>query len=132
MTRSGCTGLPETREKRRRRLTSSSASTTTAREWHFNLVLNAPLSDEQSDALDWSDRFNDGRIGLAEAPGYSRFICIFTAESLTDAVAEALSFFEDLPGVLIRSVELDPIALANNGMATTAVVSAQSTPSGAA
>ncbi|MEU5159611.1 hypothetical protein AB0G74_08370 [Streptomyces sp. NPDC020875] len=102
------------------------------REWHFNLVLDAPLTPEQSDALDWSDRFNDGRIGLAEAPGYSRFICIFTAESLTDAVAEALSFFEDLPGVLVSGVELDALALANNGMTTPAVLPAEPTPSGAA
>ncbi|MEU0985080.1 hypothetical protein [Streptomyces sp. NPDC005953] len=102
----------------------SQGNTGTVRDWHFNLVLDAPLTEEQSDALDYSDRSNDGRIGLAEAPGYSRFICAFTAETLTDAVAEALSFFDDLPGVLIRSVELDEIALAHNGMATAAVVPA--------
>ncbi|MFD9715871.1 hypothetical protein [Streptomyces sp. NPDC059076] len=36
-----------------------------------------------------------------------------------------MGFREDgLPGVLIRSVELDEIALAHNGMATAAVVPA--------
>ncbi|WP_153486483.1 hypothetical protein [Streptomyces katsurahamanus] len=82
------------------------------------------LTLEQSDTLAGLDRFNDGRICLAEAPGYSRFICSFKAETLTGAIAEALSFFEEFPGVLVRSVELDPQALAENGMATASVVPA--------
>ncbi|MFJ4773518.1 hypothetical protein ACIP88_31155 [Streptomyces uncialis] len=50
--------------------------------------------------------------------------CTFKAETLTDAIAEALGLFVDLPGVLIRSVELDEIALDENGMSTPAVVPA--------
>ncbi|MGW1977313.1 hypothetical protein [Streptomyces sp. NPDC001889] len=92
------------------------------RSWHFNLCLRDALTPEQSDTLDGLDRFNDGRIGLAEAPGYSRFICCFEAGTLTEAIAEALSFFDDFPGVLIRGVELDPLALEYNEMATAAVV----------
>ncbi|MFI5618024.1 hypothetical protein [Streptomyces sp. NPDC051567] len=109
---------------------SSSVSTAPVREWHFNLCLQDPLTPEQSDTLDGLDRFNDGRIGLAEAPGYSRFICIFRAVTLTEAIAEALSFFEDFPGVLVRGVELDEIGLVNNGMATPSVVPAEPTFSG--
>ncbi|MEU0988031.1 hypothetical protein [Streptomyces sp. NPDC005953] len=94
------------------------------REWQFNLVLDAPLTDEHRDTLDGLDRFADGRIGLAEAPGYSRFMCLFPAESLTAAIAEALNRFEDFPGVLVRGVELDELALDANGMVTAAVVPA--------
>ncbi|MFI5619670.1 hypothetical protein [Streptomyces sp. NPDC051567] len=94
----------------------------TGSNWHFNLCLRGPLNPEQSDTLDGLDRFNDGRIMFAEAPGYSRFICSFEAETLTAAIAEALSFFEDFPGVLIRSVELDPLAMECNGMTTPSVV----------
>ncbi|MFF8959054.1 hypothetical protein [Streptomyces sp. NPDC014894] len=100
----------------------SPESTATVRRWDFNLRLQDPLTPEQSDTLDGLDRFNDGRIGLEEGPGFSLFSCSFEAGSLTDAVAEALSFFEDLPGVLVRSVELDPLALERNGMATPSVV----------
>ncbi|MFI1864323.1 hypothetical protein [Streptomyces jumonjinensis] len=103
---------------------ASSTSTVAVREWYFHLRLQEPLTPEQSDTLDGLDRFNDGRIGLEEGPGYALFSCIFKAETLTDAVAEALSFFEEFPGVLVRSVELDPQALAENGMATASVVPA--------
>ncbi|ANW17671.1 hypothetical protein [Streptomyces clavuligerus] len=103
---------------------ASPTTTVATREWYFNLVLDAPLTEEQSDTLAGLDRFNDGRICLAERPGYSRFICSFDAETLTGAIAEALSLFEDFPGVLVRSVELDHVALDENGMATPAVVPA--------
>ncbi|GLF97309.1 hypothetical protein [Streptomyces yaizuensis] len=105
---------------------SSSGTTSGASEpaWHFSLVLDAPLSDEQKDTLDGLDRFAEGGIGLAERPGYSRFMCVLRATTLTDAIADALSRFEDFPGVLIRSVELNWIALDENGMATPAVVPA--------
>ncbi|GLF99358.1 hypothetical protein [Streptomyces yaizuensis] len=92
------------------------------REWHFNLVLDAPLTEEQSSTLDHLERFHDGALGLAERPGHSRFICIVPADTLTGAIANALERFEDFPGVLVRSVELGPIALEENGMATPAVV----------
>ncbi|MGW6458123.1 hypothetical protein ACWF94_19800 [Streptomyces sp. NPDC055078] len=105
---------------------ASSPSIAAVREWYFKLCLQEPLTPEQSDTLDGLDRFNDGRIGLEEGPGHAEFSCIFEAETLTEAIAEALSFFEDFPGVLIRSVELDEIALSNNGMATAAVVPAPS------
>ncbi|MGX2994554.1 hypothetical protein JNUCC64_09685 [Streptomyces sp. JNUCC 64] len=94
------------------------------RDWHFNLVLDAPLSEEQIRTLDHLDRFHHGDMGLAERPGYSRFICAVRAASLTGAIADALGRFEDFPGVLVRSVELNPVALSENGMATPAVVPA--------
>nr|WP_202535533.1 hypothetical protein [Streptomyces sp. SID4919] len=105
-------------------MTDPQRGTGTVRNWYFNLVLDAPLTEEQSNTLDHLDRFNDGRIGLAERPGYSRFMCSFEAGTLTEAVAEALGFFEDFPGVLIRSVEMDHFDLRHNGMATRAVVPA--------
>ncbi|MFI5621672.1 hypothetical protein [Streptomyces sp. NPDC051567] len=92
------------------------------RKWYFDLVLDAPLTEEQSNTLDHLDRFNDGRIGLAERPGYSRFMCSFEGGTLTEAIAEALGFFEDFPGVLVRSVEMDHFDLDKNRMATPAVV----------
>ncbi|MFE7133293.1 hypothetical protein ACFVIM_20775 [Streptomyces sp. NPDC057638] len=92
------------------------------RNWYFNLVLQDALTEEQDDRLTELASFHDGRINLAERPGYSRFMCSFEAETLTQAIADALSRFEDLPGVLVRSVELDEIALEDNGMATPAVV----------
>ncbi|MER6913767.1 hypothetical protein ABT354_19025 [Streptomyces sp. NPDC000594] len=103
----------------------------TVRSWYFNLVLDAPLTEEQASTLDHLDRFHDGALGLAERPGYSRFICIVWADTLTAAVADALSRFEDFPGVLVRSVEMGPIALEENGMATPAVVPAPPPPEGA-
>ncbi|MFI5621510.1 hypothetical protein [Streptomyces sp. NPDC051567] len=96
--------------------------TVSERPWHFNLVLDAPLTPQQSDLLDGLDRFHEGGIGLAERPGYSRFMCVIPAATLTEAIADALSRFEDLPGVLVRSVELNAIALDENDMATAAVV----------
>ncbi|MEV3873763.1 hypothetical protein ACSMX9_19070 [Streptomyces sp. LE64] len=102
----------------------SPTSTVAAREWDFVLHLQAPLTPEQSDTLDGLDRFNDGRICLIEGPDYAKFTCTFAAATLTDAVAEALGFFEDLPGVLVRGVELGPAELEFNGMATPAVVPA--------
>ncbi|MYY09442.1 hypothetical protein GT204_11095 [Streptomyces sp. SID4919] len=92
------------------------------RNWYFNLVLQDALTEEQDDALTELAGFHDGRISLAERPGYSRFVCSFEAETLTQAIADALSRFVDLPGVLVRSVELDEIALDDNGMWTPAVV----------
>ncbi|MYY08065.1 hypothetical protein GT204_03905 [Streptomyces sp. SID4919] len=105
-------------------MSSSETTSDVPRDWHFNLVLDAPLTEEQSETLDHLDRFHDGALGLAQRPGYSRFICIVRADTLTAAVADALERFEDLPGVLVRSVELGPIALDENGMATPAVVPA--------
>ncbi|ANW19873.1 hypothetical protein I3J09_17675 [Streptomyces clavuligerus] len=94
------------------------------RDWHFNLVLDAPLTEEQRDIMNGSDRIAEGGLGLAERPGYSRFICVVRADTLTAAIAEALSRIGDVPGAFIRSVELDEIALDENGMATPAVIPA--------
>ncbi|MER5492969.1 MULTISPECIES: hypothetical protein [unclassified Streptomyces] len=94
------------------------------RNWYFSLVLQNALTEEQDDVLVELASFHDGHIALAEAPGYSRFMCSFKAETLTEAVAEALGRFVDLPGVLVRSVELDEIQLYDNDMATPAVVPA--------
>ncbi|ANW18774.1 hypothetical protein BB341_11310 [Streptomyces clavuligerus] len=95
------------------------------RKWYFTLHLQEPLTEKQSNTLDHLDRFNDGRIGLEEVPGVrAKFTCVFEAETLTAAIREALDFFEDFPGVLVRSVELDALELDENGMATPAVVPA--------
>ncbi|MFD4833685.1 hypothetical protein ACFWPV_28140 [Streptomyces uncialis] len=94
------------------------------RDWYFTLHLQEKLTPEQADELDGLDRFCDGRISRVESPGHTRFSCLFGAETLTDAIAEALGLFADLPGVLVRSVELDEIALDDNGMWTPAVVPA--------
>ncbi|GAA2259980.1 hypothetical protein GCM10010232_58670 [Streptomyces amakusaensis] len=92
------------------------------RSWYFNLVLDAPLTDGQKDFLDGLDRFAEGGIGLEEGPGYSGFLCVVRAKTLTAAIADTLGRFEDFPGVLVRSVVLDHFDLAANGMATAAVV----------
>ncbi|MFE7131347.1 hypothetical protein ACFVIM_10840 [Streptomyces sp. NPDC057638] len=94
------------------------------RSWYFNLVLDAPLTEEQQDTFNGLDRFHEGGIGLEEGPGYSGFLCVIPAETLTDAIADALKRFDDFPGVLVRSVVVDHVDLAANGMATPAVVPA--------
>ncbi|EDY47829.1 hypothetical protein [Streptomyces clavuligerus] len=94
------------------------------RKWHFVLHLQEKLTEEQADTIDGLDRFTDGRISRVESPGHTEFSCLFAAEVLTDAIAEALGLFEDFPGVLVKSVELDWVALDVNGMATPAVVPA--------
>ncbi|MER6911668.1 hypothetical protein ABT354_08360 [Streptomyces sp. NPDC000594] len=106
---------------KRRGSISSHGGIETVRDWYFNLVLDAPLTPEQKDTLDGLDRFGAGGVGLAERPGYSRFTCLIPAETLTDAIADALGRFEDFPGVLIRSVEMDHFDLSANGMWTPAV-----------
>ncbi|MFI5616400.1 hypothetical protein [Streptomyces sp. NPDC051567] len=94
------------------------------RNWRFTLHLQGPLTPEQSDTLDGLDRFSDGRICLVSGPNTAEFWCSFDAEQLTEAIAEALERFEDFPGVLVRSVELDEMALEDNDMATPAVLPA--------
>ncbi|MER7043485.1 hypothetical protein [Streptomyces jumonjinensis] len=94
------------------------------RNWRFTLHLQGPLTPEQSNTLDGLDSFSDGRINLVTGPGTAEFWCSFDAETLTKAIADALSRFEDFPGVFVRSVELDEIALEDNGMATPAVLPA--------
>ncbi|ANW19387.1 hypothetical protein [Streptomyces clavuligerus] len=98
------------------------------RDWYFNLVLDAPLTEEQKDTLDGLDRFGEGGVGLAERPGHSRFTCAIPADTLTAAVADALSRFDDFPGVLVRSVEIDHFDLASNDMATPAMLPAPPPP----
>ncbi|GLF97428.1 hypothetical protein SYYSPA8_24045 [Streptomyces yaizuensis] len=90
--------------------------------WHFHLVLDEPLTPEQSDTLDGLDRFHEGGIGLVQTPERHYFLCVVRAATLTEAIADTLARFEDFPGVLVRSVELDEIALDSNGMATAAVL----------
>ncbi|MER6914795.1 hypothetical protein ABT354_24235 [Streptomyces sp. NPDC000594] len=102
----------------------SPGSTAPVRKWYFTLHLKDALTEEQSDTLAGLDRFNDGRIGLVEGPDTAEFWCSFEAGTLTEAIAEALGFFEEFPGVLIRGVELDALALDENGMSTPAVVPA--------
>ncbi|MFI5616488.1 hypothetical protein [Streptomyces sp. NPDC051567] len=100
----------------------SSGNTALARNWYFNLVLQDVITEEQSDALAQLASFHDGRISLVESPERSWFTCSFEAGTLTQAIADALARFKDFPGVLVRSVELDPIALEYNEMVTPAVV----------
>ncbi|WP_405642349.1 hypothetical protein [Streptomyces uncialis] len=92
------------------------------RDWHFVLRADAPLTEQQSDLRDHLESFNDGRISLVEGPGTAEFWCTYEAGTLTAAIAEALNLFEQLPGVLVRSVELGPRELGQNGMTTSAVV----------
>ncbi|MYY09443.1 hypothetical protein GT204_11100 [Streptomyces sp. SID4919] len=94
------------------------------RDWYFTRHLQEKLTPEQADELERLDRFCDGRISRVESPGHTRFSCLFGAETLTEAIAEALDLFEDFPGALVHSVELDEIALDDNGMWTPAVVPA--------
>lgn len=92
------------------------------RDWRFTLHLQDPLNPGQLDTLFGLDSFSDGRTNLVRGPGTAEFWCSFEADHLTDAIAEALGRFEDFPGVLVRSVELDEMALEDNGMATPAVL----------
>ncbi|MGW6454773.1 hypothetical protein ACWF94_02395 [Streptomyces sp. NPDC055078] len=101
---------------------SSHEPTAVVRSWHFLMHPQDPLTPEQSDLMDTLDVFADGFVSLVEGPGYSKFICYVDATSLTDAIKEALARVEQLPGVLIRSVELSEYSLDHNGMATAAVV----------
>ncbi|MFI5945767.1 hypothetical protein ACIBCB_36720 [Streptomyces uncialis] len=94
------------------------------RDWRFTLHLQDSLTPRQLDTLFGLESFSDGRTNLVRGPDTAEFWCTFKAETLTDAIAEALGLFEDLPGVLVRSVELDEIALDDNGMWTPAVVPA--------
>ncbi|MER6914314.1 hypothetical protein ABT354_21805 [Streptomyces sp. NPDC000594] len=94
------------------------------RDWSFTLHLQEPLTPEQSDTLDGLDSFNDGRMSLVEGPGWAKFSCIFESDSLNGAIVEALSLFQDFPGLLVRSVALPPIQLERNDMMTPAVVPA--------
>ncbi|MFI1012741.1 hypothetical protein [Streptomyces sp. NPDC020965] len=92
------------------------------RNWRFTLHLQGPLTPEQSNTLDGLASFSDGRICLVAGPTSAEFWCSFEADHLTDAIAEALGRFKEFPGVLVRSVELDEMALEDNGMATPAVL----------
>ncbi|WP_229869367.1 hypothetical protein [Streptomyces inusitatus] len=81
-----------------------------------------PFTPEQSDIMDGLDSFADGCLGPEEGPAYSKFVCYFPAPSLQDAMVQALERVAEVPGVLIRSVELTPYSFAHNGMATPAVL----------
>ncbi|MFF8958754.1 hypothetical protein [Streptomyces sp. NPDC014894] len=102
---------------------TSPSTTEAARSWHFTMHARDPLTPEQSDALDHLDSFADGFVSLVEVPGVeSSFVCYFPADTLMDAMAQALARMADLPGVLIRSIELDACSFDHNGMATASVV----------
>ncbi|ANW18773.1 hypothetical protein [Streptomyces clavuligerus] len=92
------------------------------RNWRFTLHIQDPLTPEQSDTLDHLDCFADGRASLVTGPDTAEFWCYSEAETLTQAIADVLVRFEELPGVLVRSVELDEMALEDNGMWTPAVI----------
>ncbi|ANW19809.1 hypothetical protein [Streptomyces clavuligerus] len=96
--------------------------------WHFVMHTLEPFTPEQSDTIDGLDSFADGFLGPEEGPGYSKFVCYFPAESLRDAMVQALERVAEVPGVLIRSIELTPHSLDHNGMATPAVVPAFEDP----
>ncbi|MFI5619671.1 hypothetical protein [Streptomyces sp. NPDC051567] len=90
--------------------------------WHFILHPQDPLTPQQTGIMAHLDRFADGFVGLEEGPGYSQFECYFEAESLLEAMKEALARIEHIPGVLIRSIELTPRSFEHNGMAAPSVV----------
>ncbi|MFI1888745.1 hypothetical protein [Streptomyces jumonjinensis] len=100
----------------------SSDTTGTVRSWYFTLHTQEPLTPEQNDIMDTHDVFADSFIGRVQGPGFTDFVCYYDAETLTEAIAEILALVEYVPGVLIRSVELNPFDLENNNMATAAVV----------
>ncbi|MFI5616316.1 hypothetical protein [Streptomyces sp. NPDC051567] len=90
------------------------------RSWHFFMHPQEPLTPEQSDTMDHLDCFADACVGLDEGPNYSRFSCYVHADTLLDAMNEALARVEEIPGVQIRSIELTPYSFDHNGMATAA------------
>ncbi|AXU13411.1 hypothetical protein CRV15_11515 [Streptomyces clavuligerus] len=92
------------------------------REWDFTLHLQQPLTEEQSDTMAHLDCFADGWASLVTGPCSAELWCTYASETLTGAIAEALRRVEHLPGVLVHSVELDEMALDQNGMAAPAVV----------
>lgn len=72
--------------------------------------------------MDHLECFADGFLGLEEGPGFSKFECYFQADSLMNAMREALVRLEQVPGVLISSIELSPRSFEHNGMTTNSVV----------
>ncbi|GGZ45093.1 hypothetical protein GCM10010387_44460 [Streptomyces inusitatus] len=73
--------------------------------------------------MDHLDSFADGFISREERPGvFTKFVCFFEADDLMDAMKQALLRIEDIPGVLISSIELDPCSFEHNGMLTKSVV----------
>ncbi|MFI5619503.1 hypothetical protein [Streptomyces sp. NPDC051567] len=102
---------------------ASPESTETVPGWHFTLHAQEPLTQEQCDVLAGLDSFADGYVSLMQTPDVeSSFVCYFEADSLMDAMKRALARFDDLPGVLIRSIELDACSFDHNGLATASVV----------
>ncbi|GLF97281.1 hypothetical protein [Streptomyces yaizuensis] len=92
------------------------------RSWHFVLHTQDPFTPEQSDLIDGLDSFADGFLGPESGPGYAKFVCYFPAPSLLDAMNQALERVAEVPGVLIRGIELTPCSFEHNGMATAATV----------
>ncbi|MER7045473.1 hypothetical protein ABT391_11340 [Streptomyces jumonjinensis] len=101
---------------------TSSSTTEAVPSWHFRMNPLEPLTSEQTDVMDHLDSFADGFVGLEEGPGFSQFVCYFEAESLMDAMKEALARVGEIPGVRISSIELDACSFDHNGMATASVV----------
>ncbi|MEO3972579.1 hypothetical protein [Streptomyces sp. CAU 1734] len=93
------------------------------RSWHFVMHAQDPLTPDQCDIMDKLDSFADGMVSREERPGvFTKFVCYFVADSLMDAMNDALARIKEIPGVHISSIELNPHSFEHNGMTTTAVV----------
>jgi hypothetical protein len=93
------------------------------RSWHFVMKAEKPLTPDQCDTMDRLDAFADGMVSREGSPGvYTWFVCYFAADSLMDAMREALARVGGIPGVRVGAIELNPHSFAHNGMATHAVV----------
>lgn len=101
---------------------TSRESTPAVPSWHFIMHAHEPLTSEQSDVMDHLDCFADGFVGCEQGPGYTKFECYFEADSLMDAMKEALARMEQVPGVLISSIELSPRSFEHNGMDAASVL----------
>ncbi|MFI5621675.1 hypothetical protein [Streptomyces sp. NPDC051567] len=95
----------------------------TERSWHFVMHAQNPLTADQCDIMDQLDGFADGMVSREERPGvFTNFVCYFVADSLMDAMKDALARVGEIPGVQISSIELNSHSFEHNGMATPAVV----------
>ena len=74
------------------------------RTYHFELVLEAPTTDDDDERL--FDRFA-GRVSAAVANGIPLLYVHLAAASMDHAILEAVKGVRDL-GLSIRRIELDP------------------------
>ncbi|WP_329019944.1 hypothetical protein [Streptomyces sp. NBC_00690] len=101
---------------------NSHESIADAPSWHFIMHAHEPITPEQDDIMAHLDCFADGFVGIEQGPGFTKFECYFEADNLMGAMKEALSRMEQVPGVLISSIELSSRSFEHNGMDAASVV----------